>query len=139
MKKKIIILLYLLFTVSLFANPTTRKVVNNFISEKNLTIIVRSGDYTLTADEKGTFFLFSEDFLYDKVDIYMEVEKVTRDEVSKIVREADGASKVIELNNYIVLNAYQFIGDWYFVKTPKGNYYNVSYKLLSIPAILDDF
>lgn len=123
----------------LYANSTTRKAANKYISEKGLSIIARSSNYTLTSDKEGTFFLLSEDSFDDKVDIYIEIEQVTRDEVSKTIKNASGASKVIEKNNYIVINAWQFIGDWYFVKTPKGNFYNVSYKIDTIAALLDDF
>ena len=123
----------------LYANSTTRKAANKYISEKGLSIIARSSNYTLTSDKEGIFFLLSEDSFNDKVDIYIEIEQVTRDDVSKTISNASGANKVIESNNYIVINAWQFIGDWYFVKTPKGNFYNVSYKIDSITALLDDF
>lgn len=139
MKRIIIFLFGILFTGMLYANSTTRKAANKYISEKGLSIIARSSNYTLTSDKEGIFFLLSEDSFNDKVDIYIEIEQVTRDDVSKTISNASGANKVIESNNYIVINAWQFIGDWYFVKTPKGNFYNVSYKIDSITALLDDF
>lgn len=139
MKKILIIFYVILYTELLYANSTTRKAANKYISEKGLSIIARSSNYTLTSDKEGIFFLLSEDSFNDKVDIYIEIEQVTRDDVSKTISNASGANKVIESNNYIVINAWQFIGDWYFVKTPKGNFYNVSYKIDSITALLDDF
>lgn len=141
-KKKIsFVLVGILFTgvFHAYSISSSRKIVNKFISNNDLSIIAQSGDYTLASDKESTFFLFSEDYINDKVDVYIEVEQVTRDEVAKVIRKADGAIKVIESNGYLVLNVWQFLGDWYFVKTPKGKYYNISYKIGSIPALIDDF
>lgn len=136
MKNAVLLVLMIVLSTSLFASSTTKKARNRHIEQNGYEILCEGNDYTLVKDKNGTFYLYSENWLTDDIYVYMETEEVTKDFVANKMNSASSSSKRLQSNGYTIyyVSMGLFSNTYYFVKTPKGNYYSVSKSLKTIHA-----
>lgn len=139
MKKNQIILLLLFVSTILFANDLTRKARDKDIRNNSYVLLCesKSGNTSLVSSKNGTFYLYYENSLFSDLDVYVEDMRVTKDFVSQKMDVAVSSKKIISdcgYTVYLVETGYIFGESYYFVKTPKGNFYSVSKKLKTIHA-----
>ena len=128
-------MVFMCFSTAIFAVDLTRKARDKNISQNGYTILCTDDDYTLVSDNNGSFFIYWETWT-NRVRIYAESGQVTKDYVAEKMREASSSRKIIESRGYTVYRVDKglFSNSYYFVKTPKGNFYSVSNEIRVIDA-----
>ena len=136
MKKITLLMVFMCFAMTTFANDMTRKARNKNIAQNGYSVICNSGDETLVTSQNGSFYLYYENWLTDDVVIYAESGQVSKEYIASKMREASSSRKIMESQGYTVyyVNMGLFSDTYYFVKTPKGNYYSVSREVKRIHA-----
>lgn len=141
MKKfTIIAMMFTVLTSFVFAESSlTRKSVIKDAEKNNYSLLARQEYYSLYADKNGIFYFYYENWLFDKVYVYTESGQVTKEDVQQKMKESERTSKIID-KNYVVYEVSMglFSSSYYYVKTPKGNFYSVSKRVKSIEASADN-
>lgn len=104
--------------------------------KRNLSLLARGKDYSLYADNNGILYLYyEEDLVFDEVHLYREDGETSKESVQSKMKDASDAKKVID-SDYVVYKVDMglFSSTYFYVKTPKGNFYSVSKKVKTISA-----
>ena len=141
MKKfTIIAMMFTVLTSFVYADSSlTRKSVIKDAEKNNFSLLARQENYSLYADKNGIFYFYDENWFFDKVYVYTESGQVTKEDVQQKMKESERTSKIID-KNYVVYEVSKgfFSSCYYYVKTPKGNFYSVSKSVKSIEAGADN-
>ena len=118
---------YVLFTIACCNKRFNKKRSRKFL------FVASKGDYYLYKNNKGFFYLYYGHRILDYLDLYGRCKAISKEEISKNMKNSSSSSKIIE-GDYTVYEVYMgFLKDtYYYVKTPKGNFYSVSDKIKKI-------
>ena len=136
MKKKLFFcMIIMFFSVLLFAETDVHSERIKDAENRKLTLLASEDGYSLYQDKNGTLYLYSENWLFDEIYLYKENGTSNKEKIQSKMKEASDVSKIID-SDYIVylVNMGFFAPTYYYVKTPKGNFYSVSEKIKTINA-----
>lgn len=131
-----LIMMLCMFAFAAFANSVTENARVKDAKERNLSLLARGKRYSLYADNNGILYLYyEEDLLFDEVHLYREDGETSKESVQSKMKDASDAKKVID-SDYVVYKVDMglFSSTYFYVKTPKGNFYSVSKKVKTISA-----
>lgn len=134
MKKRILSTMILLFLAYIaFADSSTQNAMAKDADSRGLTYLAGDDNYSLYQDSSGKLYLYNENWLFDEIYLYKEDGESSKDKVQSKMTNADDVSKVIN-NSYTVYRVDMglFEPTYFYVKTPKGNFYSVSEKIKTI-------
>lgn len=146
MKKfTIIAMMFTVLTSFVYADSSlTRKSVIKDAEKNNYSLLARQDDflyaYSLYTDKNGIFYFYMEESLSNNVFLYTESGQVTKEDVQKKMNNSESSEKIIN-KDYVVYQVYMgFFASpryYYYVKTPKGNFYSISKFVKKIDADSD--
>ena len=130
-----LIMMLCMFAFAAFANSVTENARVKDAKERNLSLLARGKRYSLYADNNGILYLYYENWLFDEVYLYREDGETSKETVQSKMKDASDAKKVID-SNYVVYKVDMglFSPTYFYVKTPKGNFYSVSKTVKTISA-----
>lgn len=134
MKKRILSTIIILFlTYIAFADSSMKNAMTKDAVNRELSFLASDESYSLYQDNSGKLYLYNENWLFDEIYLYKEDGESSKDKVQSKMTNADDVSKVIN-SNYTVYRVDMglFEPTYFYVKTPKGNFYSVSEKIKTI-------
>ncbi|WP_372518923.1 hypothetical protein [Candidatus Ruminimicrobiellum ovillum] len=141
MKKKLFVAIVLLlcfcaYNMPLFAATSAeiKKEIKKDAKNSAFTFVTSNDDDCfLYKDSKGNFYLYYGNWLFDYVVLYGKSELVSKEEVATNMKKSSESEKIVEGEYTIYKVDMGFLNDtFYYVRTPKGNFYSVSKKIKTI-------
>jgi len=140
MKRKLFIAIVLLlcfcaYNMPLFAATSAeiKKEVKKDAKNSAFTFVTSNDVYFLYKDSKENFYLYYGNRLFDYIVLYGKSELVSKEEVATNMKKSSESKKIVEGEHTIYKVDMGFFKDtFYYVRTPKGNFYSVSKKIKQI-------